>query len=163
MKNIKSFFYLFFLLAATQANANIQKTGFDRSAFYNAMASDDIEVVNTQLTIIKASSGNDKDAFEGALLMKKAGLVAKTKDKISLFKSGRQKLEAFIKKDNDNTEYCFLRLIIQEHAPKAVDYKSNIAQDSKLIRSNYKNLPPVVQQAILDYSKKSKALKGLVP
>ena len=63
----------------------------------------------------------------------------------------------------DNTEYCFLRLIIQEHAPKAVDYRKDLEKDVSAIRSNFKTLPQVVQQAILDYSKKSKALKGLVP
>ena len=138
-------------------------SGFDRSAFYNALASDNIEEINNQLNAIKTSSLGEKEAFEGALLMKKAGLVTKAKDKLSLFKEGRKKLEASIRKDNENAEYCFLRLIIQEHAPKAVDYRNNIDHDSKLVKSNYKNLPSAVQQAIIDYSKKSKALKGLLP
>ena len=60
-----------------------------------------------------------------------------------------------------NTEFNFLRLIIQEHAPKAVDYRKNIDNDVALIRSGYKTLSPTVQQAINDYSKKSKVLKPL--
>lgn len=163
MKNIKSLFYLLLMLSVITAKGYFPKTGFDRSAFYNAMAAETVDEINTQLNIIKTSSITEKEAFEGALLMKKAGLVAKAKDKLSLFKEGRKKLEASIKKDSDNTEYCFLRLIIQEHAPKALDYKSDIDHDSKLIRSNYKNLSPATQQAVIDYSKKSKALKGLVP
>lgn len=163
MKNSNLLFYLLLLFSGMPAQGSFQITSFDRTAYYNAMASEKVDEINTQLNIVKASSINEKEAFEGALLMKKAGLVAKAKEKISLFKEGRKKLETSIKKDNDNTEYCFLRLIIQEHAPKAVDYKKNIDQDSKLIRSNYKNLPPAVQQAIADYSKKSKALKGLLP
>jgi len=151
------------MLTVIPARGNFQKTGFDRSAFYNAMAAETVDEINTQLNIVRASSINEKGAFEGALLMKKAGLVAKAKDKLSLFKEGRKKLEAAIKKNNDNTEYCFLRLIIQEHAPKAVDYRSDIDHDSKLIRSNYKTVSPAAQQAITDYSKNSKALKGLVP
>ncbi len=159
MMNIKSFLSLLFLLLAISMPANAQKTGFDRSAFYHAMASDNLDEINTQLTIIKGLSFNEKDAYEGALLMKKAGLVKKAKEKLSLFKSGRAKLEASIKKENTNTEFCFLRLIIQEHAPKMVNYRSELENDSLLIRTNYKQLSQVVQQAIIDYSKKSKVLK----
>jgi hypothetical protein len=132
---------------------------FDKSALYSAMAANDVEAVNTQLGVVKASSVNEKEAYEGALLMKKAGMVTKAKEKLSLFKAGRLKLEAAIKKDKENAEFSFLRLIIQEHAPKIVDYGNDIKTDIGSIRSNYKTLPPVVQQAIIDYSKKSKVLK----
>lgn len=163
MKNIISLFCLLLTFSVMPVNGYFQKTGFDRAAFYTAMAAETMDEINTQLNIIKASSINEKEAFEGALLMKKAGLVAKAKDKLGLFKEGRKKLEASIKKNNDNTEYCFLRLIIQEHAPKALDYRNDIDHDSNLVRSNYKSLSPAAQQAVIDYSKKSKALKGLVP
>lgn len=125
------------------------------------MAADDLQSVNSQLAIVRSASINEKEAYEGALLMKKAGLVSRAKEKLSLFKAGRLKLEASIKKDNGNTEFIFLRVIIQEHAPKAVNYRSNLENDIAAIRSNYKSLPPVVQQAISDYSKKSKVLKTL--
>jgi hypothetical protein len=159
LMNIKMFFNLVFLLLVITGQANSQKTAFDKSAFYHAMASGDLDEINTQLNIIKGVSFSEKDAYEGALLMKKAGLVSKAKDKLSLFKSGRLKLEASIKKENGNTEFYFLRLIIQEHAPKMVNYRNELESDSLLIRTNYKMLPQVVQQAIVDYSKKSKVLK----
>lgn len=159
MMNFKPLISLLFLFSFIAVKGNIQNTAFDKSAFFNAMASDNVEVVNSQLAIIKTSSINEKEAYEGALLMKKAGLVAKAKEKLSLFKAGRLKLEAAIKKDKENAEFSFLRLIIQEHAPKIVDYNSNIQTDVAAIRSNYKTLHPVVQQAISDYSKKSKVLK----
>ena len=93
--------------------------------------------------------------------MKKAGLITKPAEKLSLFKAGRLKLEAAIKKDKENAEFSFLRLIIQEHAPKIVEYRNNINADVSAIRSNFKTLSPVIQQAIYDYSKKSKVLKPL--
>lgn len=158
---MKMFFNLLLLLSVITVQGNSQKTGFDRSAFYNAMASDNLQEINTQLAIISTSSINEKEAYEGALLMKKAGLVTKAKEKLSLFKAGRLKLEASIKKNSNNTEFVFLRLIIQEHAPKMVKYNADIEKDSLQIRANYKSLPPVVQQAITDYSKKSKVLKPL--
>lgn len=163
MKNITFLFYLLLICSAIPVRGNFQKTIFDRTAFYNALSSENIDEVNTQLSVLKGASLNGKEAFEGTLLMKKAGLVAKAKDKISLFKEGRKKLEASIKKDSENTEYCFLRLIIQEHAPKAVEYRNDIDHDSKLIRSAYKNLPSTVQLAVVNYSKKSRALKDLLP
>lgn len=157
------FFKLLFVLCALCVQGSSQKSGFDKSAFYHAMASDDLEEINEQINIVKSSSINEKEAYEGALLMKKSGLVSKAKEKLSLFKTGRIKLESSIKKEVNNTEFYFLRLIIQEHAPKVVKYNNNIESDSLQIRTNYKNLPPVVQQAISDYSKKSKVLRILQP
>lgn len=132
---------------------------FDKPAFYSAMASSNMEEIDAQIAIIKGSSVAEKDAFEGALLMKKAGMVAKAKEKLSLFKAGRSKLESSISKNKENVEFRFLRLIIQEQAPKILNYRNEMDKDSQIIRSNYKNLPSVVQQAIIDYSKKSLILK----
>jgi hypothetical protein len=159
--NIRIFFNLLLLVLGFSVNANTSKTNFDKEAFYNAMAASDINSINNQLAVVKASSINEKEAYEGALLMKKAGLVTKAQEKLSLFKQGRSKLEAAIKKNKDNAEFSFLRLIIQEHAPKVVEYRNNIDADVSTIRSNFKTLHPVVQQAINDYTKKSKVLKPL--
>jgi hypothetical protein len=158
---IKIFLNLLLLFFFFNVMANTKKAAFDKGAFYSAMAADDINSINTQLTIVKTSSINEKEAYEGALLMKKAGLVTKAQEKLSLFKAGRNKLEAAIKKDKENAELSFLRLIIQEHAPKIVEYRNNINADVSTIRSNFKTLSPVVQQAINDYTKKSKVLKPL--
>jgi hypothetical protein len=68
-------------------------------------------------------------------------------------------LEAAIKKDSLNAELRFLRLMIQENAPGMLGYKSDIEKDSAYIRKSFKTLPEVVQQAFLNYSKKSKVLK----
>jgi hypothetical protein len=163
MMHMKIFINLLFILSGISVQGNSQKASFDKSAFYSAMAANDLDAINNQLSVVKASSISEKDAYEGALLMKKAGLVTKAKEKLSLFKAGRLKLEASIKKDNGNAEFNFLRLIIQEHAPKVVEYRKDLENDIAAIRSNFKSLPPVVQQAINDYSKKSKVLKQLQP
>jgi hypothetical protein len=159
MMRITIFTSLLLLFAFTMVKADAATNGFDKSAFYNALASDNMETINSQLAAIKSSALAEKEAYEGTLLMKKAGLVTKASEKINLFKAGRIKLEAAIKKDKENAEFSFLRLIIQEHAPKIVNYNNNMQTDVAAIRSNYKMLPPVVQQAIIDYSKKSKVLK----
>src|SRR5207253_3424423 len=102
----------------------------------------------------------DKPAFEGALLMKKAELANGPGKKLNLFKDGHKKLEAAIKKDDDNAEYRFLRLMIQEHAPKMLGYKEDLQKDSAYIRQSYKKLPAEVQEAIINYSKTSKILRS---
>jgi len=132
---------------------------FDKAAFYASMQSNNLVEINAQLKNVENSSLPDKDAFTGALLMKKAGLVMGGGNKLNLFKSGRKKLESSIHKENANAEFRFLRLMIQEHAPSILHYQNELGNDALLIKKNYENLPVVVQQAISHYSKESKILK----
>ncbi len=150
---------LLFLFPGTIVQAEKMGQNFDRSVFYAAMSSDKLDIVNSQLVILKGLSLIEKEAFEGALLMRKSGLVKTAKEKLDLFKSGRSKLEKVISKNADNIEFRFLRVIIQEHAPRIVKYKSQLADDSKLINTNFKTLSALLQQVILDYSKNSTVLK----
>ena len=99
---MKIFINLLLLISVITVQGNSQKAGFDKSAFYSAMAASDLGQINTQLTILKNALISEKEAYEGALLMKKAGLITKAKEKLALFKAGRLKLEASIKKDNGN-------------------------------------------------------------
>ena len=122
------------------------------------MATGDIAAVENELSILQDSSTPNKEGYEGALLMKKAGLVKGAKTKLDLFKAGRIKLETAILADSTNTEYHFLRLAIEEHAPGIVKYHSDIKKDKEIVQKNYKNLSPSVQHAILDYTKNSKVL-----
>ena len=147
-----------FFLTGLSINASNFPRSFDLSTFYEAIAGNDTNELNSVLTELKQSDLPGKEAYEGTILMKKSGMLSKAKEKLSVFKSGRAKLEAAIQKDPGNCEYRFLRLIIQENVPKVVKYKSNIKEDSTLIRASYKTLSPIVQQAVKDYSKKSKTL-----
>jgi hypothetical protein len=126
---------------------------FDKAAFYRVMASGDISAINDELNVVKDNGG-----YEGALLMRKAGLVKKPKDKLAFFKAGRIKLETALLTDNENVEFHFLRLAIEEHAPKIVRYRKDINKDKDLVIRNFKSLSPAVQLAILDYCKNSKVL-----
>jgi hypothetical protein len=134
-----------------KAEKSIQK--FDKAAFYDVMASGDISAINNELDVVK-----DRGGYEGALLMRKAGLVKKPKDKLAFFKAGRIKLETALLADNENVEFHFLRLAIEEHAPKIVRYRKDINNDKALVIKKFKNLSPAVQHAILDYCKNSKVL-----
>ena len=132
---------------------------FDKSSFYIVMASGSAEDINVELTKVAATSIPEKEAYEGALLMKKAGLVKKAADKLKIFKAGYILLESALKNDSTNGEYHFLRLTIQEHAPRTARYYKDLKKDSLYIQNTFKDLSPVVQKAIIDYSKNSKILR----
>ncbi|MBS1667706.1 MAG: hypothetical protein JST58_10045 [Bacteroidetes bacterium] len=151
---------IFTLLIVSMVRADASwAQAFDKATFYASMRSNDLVEINAQLKHIENSSLPDKDAFLGALLMKKAELVTGGANKLNLFKSGRKKLESSIRKENANAEFRFLRLMIQEHAPSILHYQNELENDMLLIKKNYANLPIVVQQAINHYSKESKILK----
>ena len=92
--------------------------------------------------------------------MKKAGLISGAGKKLNTFKDGHKKLEASLQKDSGNTEYRFLRLMIQENAPGILGYKDDLKKDSEYIRKNFKNLPQEAKNAVIDYSKNSKILRS---
>ena len=156
IKIFVAFFVLFALGKVSLAGGFKQE--FDRQAFYNVLKGGSIDDIDKELLVIDASSIAEKDAYKGTLLMKKAGLVKRPKDKLGFFKEGRIKLETELYNNSTNTEYHFLRLIIQEHAPKITKYRAQLEDDAEYIRKNYKNLSSVVQHVVTDYSKTSKIL-----
>ncbi|MFT3750863.1 MAG: hypothetical protein QM768_21295 [Agriterribacter sp.] len=130
----------------------------DRSNYYKIIASENLESINAQIELVKNSGEKYKEAFEGALMMKKAGLLKGAPNKLKEFKAGRQKLEEVLEKTKDNAELRFLRLIIQENAPKILGYHKELEEDHKFIVTNFKTIPEAAQHAIRDYSKSSKIL-----
>jgi len=159
MMRYKLIFTFLCMVAGMVGLAKPSMQSFDREAFYAIMASGKMEEINNELEVVRAASINEKEAYEGALLMRKAGLLKKAEEKLKAFKAGRIKLETALLADNDNAEYRFLRLSIEEHAPRAVKYYKELGKDSEYIQKAFKNLPPVVQKAILDYCKTSKVLR----
>lgn len=135
---------------------------FHKQSYYNTLAAAKAKDIGVQLEAVTSLSGNDRLAYEGALEMRKAGTLSVPAKKLAIFKQGHKKLEAAIAADPNNLEYLFLRLIIQENAPKALGYNKNIKYDSDFIRANYKKLPSSLQQILLNYSTTSKALKGTI-
>ena len=126
---------------------------------YAALQYDDTSKINLQLAALEKSSLKEKDAYTGALTMRKSGEVKGGLDKLSMFKKGRKLLEGSIKADTLNAEYRFLRLLIQENVPDFLNYHAKKEEDAGLIRSSFKKLSPQLQEAIRNYSRKSKVLK----
>jgi hypothetical protein len=152
----KVFGILFLLLFGVLIDAVAQRA--EKGAFYRAMASGSLDEIDHELDVLKATSFNDKEGYEGAMLMRKAGLLKKAKEKLAVFKEGRIKLETALLNHSSSAELHFLRLSIEEHAPKVVKYRANIAEDKEIVLRSFKNLAPEVQHAIMEYSKTSKVL-----
>ena len=75
--NVKLVFSLLLCYSIACVTANSQASGFDRSAYYRAIEFGTRDDIDLQLASVKGSQVPGKEAYEGALLMKKAGLVAK--------------------------------------------------------------------------------------
>ncbi len=155
----KLLFSLLCMISSIVGSAYPVLQSFDREAFYSVMALGKLGEINDELFIVSASMISEKEAYEGALLMRKAGLLKKAEEKIKIFKAGRIKLEMALRDDEDNGEYRFLRITIQEHAPHVVKYYKELEKDSHFLEKHFKTLSPAVQKAILDYCKNSKVLK----
>lgn len=135
-------------------------SSFSKSEFYKAMDSGDkttIEILEKK--IATASVTNDQKAYYGAILMKSSEFQKTAGEKLKKFKLGHVLLEEMIAKNPKNIEYRFLRLMIQENAPKIVKYNTNIEEDASFIKDNLNQAVKEVKSAITDYAKVSKVLK----
>jgi hypothetical protein len=151
-------FALLLLLPGTVVLSKTIQQKLDKAAFYTVMDRGNLDEVNNEIDLVAASSSSEKDGYTGALLMRKAGLVKRPAEKLKFFKAGRIKFDTAIAADKDNVEFHFLRFAIQEHAPKIVKYRTDLEADKQIVLKAYKNLSPVIQHAIVDYTKNSKLL-----
>lgn len=132
---------------------------FSKAEYFKVIEGKDVSTINTMLTKISATKEtSEQRAYKGALIMKKSGFEKTPKEKLELFKQGKTLLEKEISSNAKNTEYRFLRLIIQENAPAILKYQSNIAEDAKWIKANYSSLATEVKNSIVSYAKTSKNL-----
>jgi hypothetical protein len=151
---------VFFMGASPLRIKSVTQNG-GRTSYYLALRSGDLTKIDSELKALNSASGSHSTALEGALLMRKAGLLNNAGEKLELFKSGRTKLENALARDKMNSELHFLRLIVQENAPKMLKYDDNITEDAAFLRFQYNNQDPALQKEILSYSKTSAALKKL--
>lgn len=134
----------------------------DRKSAFHALSSSSKEVVHkelNQLNTLKESA--DQKAFKGAILMKLAQFQKTQKEKLEMFKLGKDLLETEIEAADSNVEYKVLRLMIQENAPNILKYNTKISEDSTKIVSGFSKLKEQTKEAVKEYAKVSKYLKEL--
>src|SRR4249919_1066476 len=81
------------------------KAAFNKSVFYRSMAGDKSKEVEAELKLLESIDFPGKDAYMGALLMKKASFGGVPAKKLNLFKAGHKQLETAIKREEDNAEF----------------------------------------------------------
>jgi hypothetical protein len=151
--------FCLFIFATLGCAAVFGQPGFSEDQFFQSLSTDDLKLLDKTLASLESTSFGEKNAYKGVLLMRKAGLVSSLRSKYFLFKEGHSLLESAIEKDPSNVTYRFLRVIIQENAPMFLNYNDDLEADNRWIRVKFDTLSPVVKNAILDYSKKSKYLR----
>lgn len=155
---MKTSILFIFLFSILNLQENVSNHQFDKNEFYKILSSENLAQLEDMITIIKKVSLPDREAYEGALLMKKAGFLNNKKAQLSLFRNGKIKLDTIILKNKENCEFRLLRLIIQENAPPFLGYNKQIEEDCILIKKQISRSSILLQNIILDYSKKSKKL-----
>ena len=155
MKRIVGVCLVLLLSVAGLAHAQI-----DKEVYYKALASGQEESIDKVLAKLDAEKSSSKiNAYKGALTMKKAEFVKGVGGKVKIFKKGATLLEEQIKSNPGNTEYRFLRLTVQEHAPGILKYNKEIDADKQAVVSGYDKLDADLKSVIADYAKDSKVLK----
>lgn len=117
----------------------------------------DIEELINQLE--KSNTSTLHKAYIAALTMKKAGVQkASPAVKLKTFKAGATVLEKLIEQEPTNVELRFLRLIIQENAPKILKYHNNLQEDASMIKQQRGKVEKALQNEIDLYAKTSEIL-----
>jgi len=154
MKPVTFFGFIFIVLFS----AFTKEVG--RSEFYKAFSSKTERELDDMIVVLeKETSSSLNLAYLGALYMKKAGFVKGVNSKVKTFKRGAQMLEVEISKKPSNAEYRFLRLAVQEHAPKILKYNKNLTEDKKLVAEAFKTFDPELKKIVKDYAASSAVIK----
>ena len=140
---------------------NFTTYSIDKLNFYKVFESNSESLINLEIKKLrKLNPSNTKDAYLGALLMKKSKFQKNIKEKIEIFKQGKSLLEKAIQRNPKKIEYQFLRLVIQENCPKILKYNSEIKEDVETIYNSYHNLELSIKKVVKKYAQKSKNLNS---
>jgi hypothetical protein len=131
-----------------------------RKSYYEALSGGEEMPIDNMLEKLEKEKASAKvNAYKGALIMKKAGFVKGVGGKVKTFKKGAHLLEDEIKNNPENTEFRFLRLAVQEHAPKILKYNKELDDDRQAIIQGYSKLDSDLKEVIAGYVKDSEILK----
>lgn len=129
---------------------------FSRSEFYHVFEEGSLDKMED--LSLQINEAKELEAYRGAILMKLSGLQKSASIKLKTFKSGRLLLESSINKNPNNSEWRFLRFMVQENAPKVVKYSSNLDEDKSEIINNFNAFDKKMQSIIKKYAQKSMLL-----
>jgi hypothetical protein len=140
-------------------SAALLLASFSKSEYFKVIQGKDAKAIQKLITTLdQSTASSDRTAYLGALTMKSATLKDTPKEKLAVFKKGKDLLEKAITANKKNTEYRFLRLMIQENAPKILKYSSNKTEDALWIKEHYTSCSSEIIQAIKNYAAQSVVL-----
>ena len=87
-------------------------------------------------------------AYKGAVLTLKAKFAEKRKDKKIFFKEGVTLIENAIDREESNLEIRYIRMSVQENAPKVLGYHKELENDKNFILKHYDTSKSVVKDVI---------------
>lgn len=155
MKPVTFFGFIFIVLFSAFVGREIGK-----SEFYEAFSGKTEQALDGMISLLeKEKSSSAVMAYQGALYMKKAEFVKGVNGKVKTFKKGAHMLEDEIAKKPSNAEYRFLRLAVQEHAPKILKYNKNLDEDKKAVAEGYKAFDPELKKIVKNYAASSAVIK----
>lgn len=138
----------------------IAASTFSKADFFYVLSNGTlIEIEALEKKVSSSKQDLTQQAYLGTVQMKLSEFGKTPGEKLKQFKVGKNLLETSIQTDPNNVELRFLRIIIQENAPKMLKYNSEISEDAAFIKKNYDKLTKEVKTAVTNYSKKSTHLK----
>ena len=134
----------------------ISASTFSKTEYFKVLSGNDASSMTKLIGKLEdLSSSPEQQAYLGTLKMKRSEQLKTAKEKLALFKEGKVLLEKAIVASPKNVEYRFLRLMIQENAPKVLKYNTHIKEDAKLVSNGYQSLVSEVRTAVVNYAKQS--------
>ena len=79
-------------------------SSFHKSHFYVVFAKGNLAEIKEEISNVQAAGIPEQDAYEGALMMRKAAMRTLPVDKLHDFKTGHGKLEEAIGRDSSNVD-----------------------------------------------------------
>ncbi len=135
---MKSIFLFFGVIGLLLAAPDISEV---REAYRKAAENQEkAEKLHNDLTAITESDNVLLIGYKGAATTIMAKYAKGVKAKTTYFKEGKKLIEQAILADPQNVELRYIRLSVQENAPKIVRYKKHIAQDKQFIIDNFNGI-----------------------
>lgn len=143
----KIFLITFLLISCISTSQDLMRI---RTQYPKAQKSEELTIeLDKALDQVSSNSDPVLIAYKGAVKTLMADFAKKVKDKKDYFKQGVELLESSLNSEPQNIEIRYLRLSIQEHAPKFLKYHDNITEDKAIILINYSSISPKSLKTII--------------
>lgn len=144
---VQKFFLVLLILLPFVSNS--QNLEFIRSQYPKAKESSELtDQLYHELSGISEEI-NVLAAYKGAVSALKADFAKGIRNKKEFIKEGTKLLDHAVAAEPENVEIRYLRLTVQENAPKIVGYHGNIDEDKEVIKNRFHSLESDSLKAVI--------------